>query len=280
LLPAVQKARDSAARVQCVNRLKQTGLALHNYHDNLGTLPPALKKQGGLEYYRSWMYRILPYLEQDNLYQIEQKNPSNPWDGTHLAFKTVLDVWVCNADNRTLLVQLSYGYKVALTSYQGVAGINAAALSKDGMLYVDSRVRFAEVTDGLSNTLFVGERPPSSDMWWGWWFAGAGQGPAYNGSLDVVLGVAETRTSTYGPYGTCPVGPYSYKSGTILNPCDSLHFWSLHAGGSNFLLADGSVRFIAYGVSTETMKALATRAGVAACGLCTGIAVCGWDFCS
>jgi prepilin-type N-terminal cleavage/methylation domain-containing protein len=266
LLPAVQKVRDSAARTQCQNRLKQIGLALHNYHDIVGNLPPALKRPWGPEYYRSWLYRILPYVEQDNLYQVEQQSTSyDPWDGTHLAFKTVLDVWTCNADTRTLEVELSYGYHVALTAYVGVAGLNANQLVQDpreaGMLYVESKVRFAEVTDGLSNTLLVGERPPSSDMWWGWWFAGAGQGPGYYGSLDVVLGVAEMRTTTYGPYASCPVGPYTYKAGTILDPCDSLHFWSLHANGSNFLLVDGTVRFINYSVSTDTMHALATRAG-------------------
>jgi len=156
---------------------------------------------------------------------------------------------------------------VSLPAYLGVAGYNANRTlaftpeGQAGMLSVDSKVRFAAVPDGLSNTLMVGERPPSSDMWWGWWFAGAGQGSNYVGSLDVVLGVQERRTSTYGPYGSCPPGPYSFRPGTINDPCDSLHFWSLHSGGSNFLLADGSVRFIRYNISTETMNALSTRAG-------------------
>jgi prepilin-type N-terminal cleavage/methylation domain-containing protein/prepilin-type processing-associated H-X9-DG protein len=266
LLPAVQKVRGAAARTQCQNRLKQMGLALHNYHDVLGSLPLGLKKDWGPEYYRSWLYRILPYVEQDNLYQWEQNSKSyDPWDGTHLAFKTVLDVWTCNADSRTLQVEYSSGYTVALTAYVGVAGLNAnqkvQPAADAGMLYFESKVRFGEVTDGLSNTLLVGERPPSSDFWWGWWFAGAGQGPGYYGSLDVVLGVAEIRTSTYGPYSKCPTGPYTFKPGTIDDPCDSLHFWSMHSGGSNFLLGDGSVRFIPYSISEASLHALATRAG-------------------
>jgi prepilin-type N-terminal cleavage/methylation domain-containing protein/prepilin-type processing-associated H-X9-DG protein len=268
LLPAVQKVRDSAARTQCQNRLKQIGLALHSYHDVQGVLPPGLRIPWGPEYYRSWLYRILPYVEQENLYEWEQKSTSiDPWDGTHLAFKTVLDVWTCNADTRTLLVETSYGYKVALTAYLGVAGYNANRdptkdiPAQDGMLYVDSKVRFMAVADGLSNTLMVGERPPSSDMWWGWWFAGAGQGNGYYGSLDVVLGVQEKHTTNYGPYATCTHDPYPYRQGTIDNPCDSLHFWSLHAGGSNFLFADGSVHFIPYSIELGTLEALSTRAG-------------------
>jgi prepilin-type processing-associated H-X9-DG protein len=263
LLPAVQKVRDAAARTQCKNRIRQIGLALHNYHDVAGTLPPALNHIWGPEYYRSWLSRLMPYVEQDNLYHWEQdpSRSNDPFDGTHLAFKTVVDLWTCNADNRTLKVEYSDGYTVALTAFLAVAGLNANLPSKDGMIYYESRVRFGEVTDGLSNTLLLGERPPSSDMWWGWWYAGAGQGNNYFGSLDVVLGVAETRTTNHGQFRSCPVGPYSYMEGTITNPCDSLHFWSLHPGGSNFLLGDGSVRFIGYSVSTETMHALATRAG-------------------
>src|SRR5262249_8450346 len=67
LLPAVQKVREAAARLQCANNLKQIGLGVHNYHDGNGTFPPA---RVGREAFASWPVLILPYLEQDNLFKL------------------------------------------------------------------------------------------------------------------------------------------------------------------------------------------------------------------
>jgi prepilin-type processing-associated H-X9-DG protein len=106
----------------------------------------------------------------------------------------------------------------------------------------------------------VGERPPSEDMIFGWWFAGAGQNDSASG--DVVLGVNDPNVT----YGDCPPGengqPYYYFSpGTLSNNCDQFHFWSLHAGGANFLYADASTHFLSYSVSNDVMRAMATRNG-------------------
>jgi prepilin-type processing-associated H-X9-DG protein len=143
---------------------------------------------------------------------------------------------------------------VAFTIYLGVEGISQ--FTQDGMLFLDSTVRLTDALDGLSNTLLVGERPPSTDEVWGWWYAGEGQGK--DGSGDMVLGVRERNT--YIP-GTCPKGPYHYGPGNLYNQCDCLHFWSLHpGGGANFLFGDGAIRFVAYSAD-PIMPALATRAG-------------------
>jgi prepilin-type processing-associated H-X9-DG protein len=119
----------------------------------------------------------------------------------------------------------------------------------------------AEIGDGQSNTLLIGERPPSPDFWYGWWYA-TGQGSISTG--DVTLGVAELNPSKSGGTSTyledCPPGPYSYIAGNN-EQCDTLHFWSWHSGGANFALADGSVRLIPYSISAATLQALATRAG-------------------
>src|SRR5262249_17340267 len=119
-------------------------------------------------------------------------------------------------------------------------------------------VKMAEVTDGLSNTLLVGERPPSKDLVYGWWFAGSGFGGC--GAAGVVQGVREIAPPTLTGYPSCPRGPYQFQAGNVNNQCDQFHFWSFHPGGSNFLMGDGSVRFLTYGAA-GVLPALSTRAG-------------------
>ena len=133
-------------------------------------------------------------------------------------------------------------------------------------------VRMNHVTDGLSNTLVIGERPPSRDLYFGWWFAGFGMHG--DGDCDVVLGISETLEnnsfSYKDPQGhTCSpghqdpnnAGAYKLSPGSIDNQCDQFHYWSLHEGGANFCLGDGSVRFLTYGTSPIVQRAMATRAG-------------------
>jgi prepilin-type processing-associated H-X9-DG protein len=119
----------------------------------------------------------------------------------------------------------------------------------------------ADISDGTSQTLFAGERPPSADFQFGWWYAGAGQ--LFTGSADMVLGVHERNVlplSIGYAYG-CPPGPYSFGPGRMSNQCDMFHFWSPHnGGGANFLFADGSVHFLSYSAA-PILPALATRSG-------------------
>jgi prepilin-type processing-associated H-X9-DG protein len=144
---------------------------------------------------------------------------------------------------------------VAFTAYLGVEGEDQD--EKNGVLYLDSAIRFEEITDGLSRTLMVGERPPSADGYFGWWYAGEGQ--QRDGSADMVLGVREICTGTHAL--GCRLGPHDFGPGQITNQCDAFHFWSPHlGGGANFLFADGSVHFLSYSAA-PIMVALATRAG-------------------
>jgi prepilin-type processing-associated H-X9-DG protein len=86
--------------------------------------------------------------------------------------------------------------------------------------------------------------------------------PSNTGSADVTLGAAELNLRSVGipQLNDCPTGPYSFTPGTIMNPCDQFHFWSLHSGGNNFLFADGRVHFLTYGAA-PLLPPLATRAG-------------------
>ncbi len=285
LLPAVQKVRDAAQRTACANDMKQIGLALHNYHDVNGTLPPGLdpnQPTGGptnYYFYWSWMARILPFVEQDNLWRqadnYARTVSANPWDGSlpgqpqgNPALRTTLTVYTCPADNRVLSSEYVTGkggnLTVAFTEFLGVSGIQMYPVTSkyEGLFFPTSHVKFADISDGLSNTLAVGERPPSADLIYGWWFAGAGQNGGTTGSSDVVLGINEVNVS----YRRCPgYGDsnyhYQFGPGDINDLCSQFHFWSLHPGGAHFLLADGSVQYFSYSINQTVLTAMATRAG-------------------
>jgi prepilin-type N-terminal cleavage/methylation domain-containing protein len=262
LLPAVQKVRAAAARIQCTNNLKQIGLALHNYHDTNSALPPGVTSSRSGDPYRrmAWLTRLLPFLEHDPLwratvaaYQHERRPFTDP---PHVGFGTPVRLFSCPADGRTSEPQVTHrNRRPALTSYVGVLG--TAYDQTDGVLFLDSGVRLTDIADGTSNTVMAGERPPSADFWYGWWYAGVGQ--AGTGSADMLLGARERNWR--GPYVKhCPEGPYRFQEGRVTEQCDLFHFWSLHSGGGHFLFASGAVRFLAYSAD-PLLPALATRSG-------------------
>ena len=115
---------------------------------------------------------------------------------------------------------------MALTSYLGVSGTDLTTL--DGILFRDSSVRIADITDGASNTLLAGERPPSTDFQFGWWYAGAGQ--HCTGSAEMLLGVYEQNVQPV-TAGYCRAVT-RLAPGNLGNQCDMFHFWSLHSGGA------------------------------------------------
>jgi prepilin-type N-terminal cleavage/methylation domain-containing protein/prepilin-type processing-associated H-X9-DG protein len=263
IVPAVQKARDSAARAECLDHLRQIGLALHLYHDSAGRFPPGVNRTAaGVSFqFMSWQAFLLPYIEQGNLWAVTQTAYQsgsiffhNP---PHVGLATVIPVYTCRSDGRTrspqVTPQLGPGTPVALSSYLGVEGSD---LYQDGgILFLDSAIRLSDVTDGTSNTLMVGERPASPDNFRGWWYAGVGQ--KNTGSGNGVLGVREMNVVLP---DACLPGPYHYAAGRFQNQCDLFHFWSPHAGGAQFVFADGSAHFLSYSAD-PIMPALATRAG-------------------
>ncbi len=263
-LSAVQRVRASAARVECQNKLKQIALAGHQYHNSHASFPPGCRTVKDPQLYMTWLVRLLPYLEQQSLYDqclAEFRRQPRFWlplEG-HRDIARPMPGFNCPLADRSV-GHASYvslreePYPVGLTWYQGVSGRNS--IDRDGVLFANGVVRLAEVTDGASNTLFIGERPPSSDDIFGWWYAGVGQNAG--NSLDSFLGVAEYNNSYRLPM--CGHGPHRYRSGRLDELCDVMHFWSLHSGGANFAFADGSVRFLAYSADS-IMPALSTRSG-------------------
>jgi prepilin-type N-terminal cleavage/methylation domain-containing protein/prepilin-type processing-associated H-X9-DG protein len=279
LMPAVQKVRDTAGRVKCANNLKQTGLAMLKYHHTYGSFPRGVTMGRPYDYW-SWMAMLLPYVEQDNVARTADAWARNPagyhywpwgdyWDGFRTAqpnpaLSMVLPTWKCPADSRedyATNVQGQVGsthrLTVAFTGYLGVAGVEGGfGRDQSGVLIALQQFKIADIKDGTSNTLMVGERPPSQDLIFGWWFAGAGYDNS--GTGDVVLGVRDTA---YARQHGCPPARYAaFQPGKVNDNCDQVHFWSLHTGGANFVLADGAVRFINYSADS-IMPALATRAG-------------------
>jgi len=170
----------------------------------------------------------------------------------HTALFAVVPLFLCPVEERE---QGEFGaFRPALTSYQGVQGTDQ--FKKDGVLYLDSKIKLTDIADGASFTLMVGERPPNPRGNLGWWYAGWGMNKT--GTADVVLGVRELNTFPGGR--GCPPGPYEYVRGRLDVECDAYHFWSLHPLGANFLYADTSVRFTPY-TANGALPSLATRNG-------------------
>jgi prepilin-type N-terminal cleavage/methylation domain-containing protein/prepilin-type processing-associated H-X9-DG protein len=260
-LAGVQKVRASAAKVQCGNQLRQLALGLQQYHDANNRFPAGTSVYEGKssQPFVSWLTRILPHVEQDALWRQtlaafqSDKRFSNP-PHTPISGRNIT-VFMCPADShaRTLFPYANsvFGY----TSYLGVNGTDYNYWN--GILHEDSEVKIAEIRDGTSNTLLVGERSVGRKVpKLGWWYAGVGQNRS--GSLDHHLGVREINN--YDDLSACFHGPYQYRAGSTSEACDAFRFWSHHTGGAHFAFADGSVKFMAYSAN-EVMPALATKAG-------------------
>jgi hypothetical protein len=149
LLPAVQKVRQAAGRVQSQNNLKQIAIAMHNYHDVMGSLPPAYRADKDGKPLLSWRVLILPYIEQQNLYN--QFHLDEPWDSPH---------------NKKLIELMPKTYRSPAahappgwTNYLTVRGKDTAFPGARG-------VTFAQITDGLSNTIMVVEASDRKAVPW------------------------------------------------------------------------------------------------------------------
>lgn len=264
LIPAVQRVRESAARVKCLDNLKQMGLALHHHHDAFGCLPPRPVK-GNLNSdpnkMLSWRALILPQLDEGPLWAASERacrEDSLPFHHPpHVGYATVLSVYICPSDGRLLRpLSTPSGDEAAFTSYIGISGSAAGFEALPGVLGQASGVRFAEITDGLSRTLMVGERPPPDSLQAGRWYSTLYAFERHPGP-DEAMAIPSPRWAQ--DFECAPAGS-DFGPGRTDNPCDRYHVWSLHPGGANFLFADGAARFLSYSAA-PIMPALATRSG-------------------
>jgi len=266
LLPAVQKIRESAHRTQCLNNLKQIGLALHHAHDTHGRLPPYGKFEYGSrepDFLLSWQALILPEIEQEPLWRISKdacRADGNPTHNPpHVGYATVIKTYVCPLDSRLLSAHTTQtGDRCAFSSYIGVGGVYTHASGRlPGVLGDSPGIRLTAITDGTSNTLMIGERPPPDSWQAGRWYTG-----------HIILepnGGPDRYLSVNQPLGSpmdveCSRATPRYFYGRTDNPCDRFHFWSLHPAGAQFAFADGSARMVPYTANT-ILGALASRAG-------------------
>ena len=248
LVPAVQKVRAAAARIQCTNNLKQIGLALQNYHGVYKKFPsiPGPNPDGSSG---GWVMSLLPYLDQQNLY-------NNPNVGQ------VLAVLTCPAEPRINSSTASNADGYAMTSYVGVNGYDSQSTSSQAGIigYSHGPVTINQVSDGTSNTIIVAERPWSIDYYWGWWYETTYSDNIW-GSQNSTTGAFYSYTHPNG--SSCGSPPFYFGQGpnNVLDGCSYYYLWSNHTGGANVLLADGSVHYASYSIGSQTMLSLSTYAG-------------------
>lgn len=281
LLPAVQVAREAARRMRCQNNLKQIGLACHNLHDITGEMPKAFSPTTGL----SWHVYILPYIEQQALFNNFDTTTTNPPNPSHTAPNrndpnglVIIQAYQCtscpvkrqlfnppnNTNGPTDLIPPNTGTPAAVPHYYGVNGPRGSnypvgtathegvPAATSGIFQRDGTIRMARITDGTSNTIMVAEMSWYSTLYgtrFRTWVRG---GDEYAG---VVVGRPSFVVS--GRNVTNPIN--GIFSANLVVPYNDMPFGSMHSGGMNVCLGDGSVRFLNQNLSMTTYRALASR---------------------
>jgi prepilin-type N-terminal cleavage/methylation domain-containing protein/prepilin-type processing-associated H-X9-DG protein len=282
LVPAVQKVRDAAARIQCANNLKQLGLALHNYHDTNGAFPSSVRPAGFTSLPRvSWTIPTLPYIEQDNLGR--NYDVSSNWDSlTNLPLTSLqVKIFQCpSAPNSTRKdgdPQLNVWDLVAVTDYAAATGVaayatnvNTTGVVQPGILQKNARVKIADVTDGLSNTILIVEsagRPQSyrNRVPYGSVPAQKVNGGGWARPASDLTFATSTPDGVSFP-GTCAVNctngfDYPVYNMRPFGTEGTAEPYAFHTGVCNVLMGDGSVRPVGAGITAATFAALITRDG-------------------
>mgnify|MGYP002630920329 FL=1 len=251
ILPAVGSAREAARRMQCVNQLKQVGIALHSYHETCGSFPSGWQWEATQQAAYGWAVPLLPWLEQQAVYSQVDRNVLLTHPSNTQARATSLGLLLCPSDITEPTFLLSWEDEVLGTSgplfdlptasYFGVFGtyepdeLGPPAPPQGDGTFIESRsIRLTDLQRGTSNTFIVGERTMSRvpSTWLGFDRAGAD---------------AECRL-----VGNALTSPNC-------DSCDECEFASRHPGGANFLWGDGRVSLVSENIDSQEYQQMARR---------------------
>ena len=249
LLPAVQQVREAARRTDCANRIKQIGLAMHNFESQWKHYPPAYISEGTRPGW-SWGTFILPFIDQEPLYDLGNSvetlfgGGANPAAETTEYSTTPLPAFRCPSDLGESINDIRLSH--ATSNYRAVAGPHREPyfyenLDMGGVLYQNSRTRFTRITDGTSNTVVVGECmfDKSVDKRAAIWPGMSGLRGGAVWISDVMWWIDETTAVINGP------APQAFSS--------------RHPGGAMFVFCDGSTRFFFEGGDVNLLRYLGGR---------------------
>jgi prepilin-type N-terminal cleavage/methylation domain-containing protein/prepilin-type processing-associated H-X9-DG protein len=280
LLPAVQKVREAAARMQCQNNLKQLALACHNYESTLHQFPPHAVST---PFQQGWVALILPYLEQENIRNIYKYDSANWYDPVNDTPRmSQVKTFLCPSANAGRVGSgMAYfsgayhgPYSGATWDYTNVWGISSGLANLLG-LPTDTASRvgvittggstFAQITDGTSNTLLLTEDVNRPQFWVMGRLDTTHIAPSGGGGVPgyITGGLWADDMKGFSVDGTTlnPDGTVSFPGTCSINCTNDYEIYSTHTGGVNAAFTDGSVRFLSAQLSIRTLAAMTTRAG-------------------
>jgi prepilin-type N-terminal cleavage/methylation domain-containing protein/prepilin-type processing-associated H-X9-DG protein len=268
LLPAVQAAREAARRTQCQNNLRQLGIAIQAYHNQVGRFPPgaplhAVETKTSI----SWRVMILPQLEETNVY--DHIKPNREGGATSTAAESVkIPSYLCpsappQADSEFAQIQ---------SHYSGVMGANrdnkrrvldqvsCGDIFINGVFFPESKTRIAKIEDGTSHTLAIGERIYIFRSWMSGaaWSGRPTPKMICTGAASNVVYPINADVRQFGYYKFDTEAPPDADKKLLLN---DLFFGSLHSGGANFCFADSSVHMISDSIDFTIFEDMATIDG-------------------
>ncbi|HKB04643.1 MAG TPA: DUF1559 domain-containing protein [Gemmataceae bacterium] len=254
LLPAVQKVREAANRIQCRNNLKQIGLAFHHHHDQFEFFPTGGFQKGwptlsngrpavGEQQQAGWGYQILPFIEAENTWR--GGSATTDFDRMLVAVATPNRVFFCASRRQPSTLTYSdsriFG---GITATHALCDYAASNRERTGVVTREKAVRMADITDGTSTTLMVGEKRMHR--------AGLGQR-----QVDDDDGYAVGWSQDTVRHTDRPPGPDAVDGSPLLG--GDRRFGSSHPGRFHVLLADGSVRSVSYSINPTVFSYLGNK---------------------
>jgi prepilin-type N-terminal cleavage/methylation domain-containing protein/prepilin-type processing-associated H-X9-DG protein len=265
LLPAIQSAREAARRMQCTNNLKQIGVALQNHHAAKRWFPSGSNvhlEEG--KYSISWNIMLLPYLEQNALY--EQINPQPNGGKVDLSSETMrLDIFICPTATEQPndgIIKIGANYSAVSGAGRNEGRMNLTGASgdvfTDGIFYPDSRTPISRITDGTSNTFAIGER----NYFFHNWTLGSFKigDPISDLRMASSHNVVHPLNANHDVFGYDRQDSQAPPGAKIMLRND-LQFGSDHPGGANFNYADGTVHFIQDTIDFTVYQDMASKDG-------------------